>query len=61
MLNAGNLDLYMKRLEEADARFAYEVRYARNVLPAGKPRSGQIASFSDGTKMLDVFARDVEP
>ncbi|HEY6341912.1 MAG TPA: hypothetical protein VIY49_10505 [Bryobacteraceae bacterium] len=59
-LNAGNLDLYLKRLEEADARFSYEVRYARNISLAQTPRPGQIASFSDGTKAVDVFARDVE-
>ena len=59
-LNAGNIDLYLKRLEEADARFAYEVRYARNIPPEERPRPGQIASFSDGTKTVDVFARDVE-
>jgi hypothetical protein len=60
-LNAGNLDLYLKRLEREDARFAYEVRYRRNLSPAvDQPRLGQIASISDGTKIVDVFARDAE-
>jgi hypothetical protein len=60
-LNAGNIDQYLKRLEDADARFSYEVRYGRNIAPATEgPRPGQIASISDGTKTIDVFARDVE-
>jgi hypothetical protein len=60
-LNAGNLDQYLKRLEDEDARFSYEVRYRRNFPPvADQPQPGQIASISDGTKTIDVFTRDVE-
>lgn len=61
-LNAENLDQYLKRLEAADARFAYGVTYRRNVGPAAtcRPQPGLIASISDGTKTVDVFARDVE-
>ena len=60
-LNAGNLDQYLRRLEDADARFCYEVRYGRNLAPANvTPRPGQIASIFDGTKTIGVFPRDVE-
>jgi hypothetical protein len=60
-LNAGNLDQYLKRLEAEDARFSYEVRYRRNLRPiVDRPQPGQIASISDGTNTIDVFARDVE-
>lgn len=61
-LNAGNVDQYLKRLEDTDTRFAYSVTYGRNIRPAGGGRrqAGLIASISDETKVVDVFARDDE-
>jgi len=61
-LNAGNIDQYLRRLEAADARFAYAVTYRRNLEPPSAARKvpGLIASISDGTKTIDVFARDAK-
>jgi hypothetical protein len=61
-LNAENIDQYLKRLEDADARFAYSVTYGRNLRPdtISRPQPGLIASISDDTKTINVFARDVE-
>lgn len=61
-LNTGNVEEYLRRLEDADARFAYSVTYRRDIRPAAtsQPQPGLIASISDETKTIDVFAKDVE-
>jgi len=60
-VNAGNVEQYLKRLEEADARFAYSVTYQRNLQPqTNRLQPALIASISDETKTINVFARDLE-
>lgn len=60
-LNAANVEQYLKRLEDADARFAYSVTYQRNLRPPTiRPQPGLVASISDEKRTIDVFARDVE-
>ena len=61
-LNAGNVEQFLRRLEDADSRFAYSVTYGRNTRPAAtsQPETGLVASISDETMSINVFARDVE-
>ena len=60
-VNAGNVEQYLKRLEEEDARFAYSVTYQRNLQPqTNRLQPALIASISDETKTINVFARDLE-
>jgi hypothetical protein len=58
------LDELLARLEEADARFDYQIVYGPNVgaeIAAGIPDSPRlVASVLDDKKRIDVYARDID-
>jgi hypothetical protein len=62
-ITEANLEDYIERLKEQDARFNYELVFSGDLGPEvaqAKPRPGLMMSMQDGTKTLNVFARDVE-
>jgi hypothetical protein len=59
----GNLEDFIERLKERDARFNYEIVFSGDRGPEAvppAPRPGLVLSIMDGTKTINVFARDVE-
>jgi hypothetical protein len=61
IVTAENVDQYIDRLKEHDARFNYEIRFSKDSIPAQRqPVPGLIASVSNGRHVVDVFARDLE-
>lgn len=62
-ITEANLEDYIERLKEQDARFNYELVFSGDLGPEvaqPKPRPGLMMSMQDGAKTLNVFARDVE-
>jgi hypothetical protein len=62
-VTAENVEQYLQRLKDRDARFAYEVLFSADLSPASNVqtnRPGLIASVSDKKKTINIFARDTE-
>jgi hypothetical protein len=60
-LTVDNVEQYIDRLKERDARFNYEIRFSKDSTPTLRhPAPGLIASVSSGQRTIDVFARDVD-
>ncbi len=62
-ITEANLEDYIERLKERDARFNYELVFSGDLGPEvslTKPRSGLMMSMQDGAKTLNIFARDIE-
>ncbi len=62
-ITESNLEEYIERLKEQDARFNYELVFSGDLGPEvtrTRPRPGLMMTMQDGAKTLNVFARDVE-
>jgi hypothetical protein len=60
-VTAENVDQYLERLKDRDARFTYQVLFSGNGQPSAPDTlPGLLASVSDGAKTIQVFARDIE-
>jgi hypothetical protein len=60
-LTAENAEQYLDRLKARDARFSYEIAFGHDSGPIpDHPRHGLVVSIFDGTKRIDVIARDVQ-
>jgi hypothetical protein len=60
-LTAANVEQYLQRLKDRDARFTYEVTFGGDRGPQQRPpRPGLMVSVTDQDKTIDVFARDVD-
>jgi hypothetical protein len=62
-ITQANVEDYIERLKERDARFNYELVFSGDLGPMltePKPRPGLMMSMYEGGKTLNVFARDVE-
>jgi len=62
-LASHNVEDLIERLKERDARFNYEIIFSRDLGPAtpdphAPPRPDLVMSISDGTKTINVLARD---
>lgn len=56
-----NLEDYIKRLKERDSRFNYEIVFSGDLGPAiYTSRKGLLLSVGNGSKRLNVYARDIE-
>jgi hypothetical protein len=61
VVTADNVDKYLDRLKQRDARFNYEIIFSKDVAPVRhRALPGLLASISDEKKTINVFARDVE-
>jgi len=58
-LNLENVQQYLRRLKDRDARFDYRLTYLPEQ-PSPFESTGQIVTISDENRRLDVFPRDVE-
>jgi hypothetical protein len=62
-ITESNLEEYIERLKEQDARFNYELVFSGDLGPQvtrARPRPGLMMTMQNGGKTLNVFARDVE-
>ena len=62
-VTAENVEQYLRRLKDRDARFDYEVIFSGDLGPAKQGATGPpglMASVSDGKKTINMFARDAE-
>jgi hypothetical protein len=59
-LSVENLDLYLHRLQEHDARFTYAVTVTRDRKPAAPPTPGELLTIITGQSTLHVYPRDHE-
>jgi hypothetical protein len=60
-VTAENVDQYLERLKARDARITHQIVFSGNGQPSTPDTlPGLLASVSDGTKTIQVFARDTE-
>jgi len=61
-LTLENVEQYLQRLRDRDARFDYQVMFLPHgdLHPHSSPLPGLIATVTDADKRIDVFARDIE-
>jgi hypothetical protein len=62
-LTDNNLEDYVERLKERDARFNYQIIFDGEIGPPSPrqtPLPGLVMSFSNGAKTVNVFARDTD-
>ena len=59
-LNCEHSDLFLRRLQEQDARFAYAVTFTRDREPAMQGTADELLTVTSGGNTLHVYARDHE-
>lgn len=59
-LNCENSDLFLRRLQDQDARFAYAVTFTRDREPAMQGTADELLTVTNGGNTLHVYARDHE-